>query len=886
MKKTITLLKTVSGLCLLLGFSASAQITVTNTNDSGAGSLRQAVIDVNAGGTIMFDSDIDGNTITLNSEIAIDKNITIQGNGDENTIISGNDETQIFVITDADVTIEDLTLTEGSSDMNGGAIWASGSVVMLSSVTVSDSEASGAVAGEGGGGIWFTDGETTIEGSLFTNNTADGAAGSGGSILVGAGGTLTVENSTISDSFANRAGGGIESSAGTMVTLDEVTLEGNSTGTNPGNGGGFHITGNGNATIMASMITNNEAGAEGGGLWNGSGMMTINGETEISGNWAHGDGADQGGGGIYNLSGMVNISGDVEITGNQADGDAGSGGGILNDVNGKLTIEDTEISGNISNRAGGGIEDNSGSEGFVMLTDVMLNANVTNTSPGNGGGLHVTGAGMVTITGGTVNDNEAGAEGGGLWNGSGMMTISGDTEISGNRAHGDGADQGGGGIYNLSGTVEISGNVMITENHADGTAGSGGGILNDVGGTLEVEDAMITMNTSSRAGGGIEDNGGTAGSVMLMNVTLDGNSAGTSPGNGGGFHMTGMGNASITGGVVSNNDAVQGGGLWNGTGMMTVTDVEISGNTASGAASTDGGGGIYNNGGTLEVSGSTLAENETTGLFGQGGGLHVNGGMTTMMKTTVSGNTSLISGGGVFNNGELMLNANTVANNSALISGGGIFNNGESSLTLKNTLAAGNVSVSGADIATSGAEIESEGFNLIAMADSGVFLDNEDDMVGVDMTIEVELMMLADNGGSTRTHRLACPSPAADAGDPEDNSNDQLNQGVFNGRRDIGAYEEQQECATAGVKEFDLASNSMVYPNPSLDGLFNLDLALNHSTGATISIYEIGTGKLVKSMTADSMNVQIGVDNMSTGTYVMQIVSDNATETHKLVVGK
>lgn len=458
--------------------------------------------------------------------------------------------------------------------------------------------------------------------------------------------------------------------------------------------------------------------------------------------------------------------------------------------------------------------------------------------------------------------------------------------ISGNWAHGGGADQGGGGIYNLSGTVDISGNVMITENHADGNNGSGGGILNDVGGTLTIEDSEITLNTSTRAGGGIEDNGGAEGSVELTDVTLNGNAAGINPGNGGGLHVTGMGNVTIMGGTVNDNAGSQGGGLWNGTGMMTVTNVEISGNTAFGAASTDGGGGIFNNGGTLEVSGSTLAENETTGLFGQGGGLHINGGTATVVKTTVSGNSTLISGGGIFNNGELMLNANTVSENSALISGGGIFNNGENSLTLKNTLAASNTSALGADVHTNGAEIESDGFNLIAMADTGIFLDTEDDMVGIDAAIEVELMMLADNGGNTRTHRLACPSPAADAGDPEDNSNDQLNQGVFNGRRDIGAYEEQQECATAGVEEFDLASNSMVYPNPSLDGLFNLDLALNHGTGATISIYEIGTGKLVKSMTADSMNVQIGVDNMSTGTYVMQIVSDNATETHKLVVGK
>ena len=491
------------------------------------------------------------------------------------------------------------------------------------------------------------------------------------------------------------------------------------------------------------------------------------------------------------------------------------------------------------------------------------------------------------ISGAVISDNEAESEGGGLWNGSGMMTISGDTMISGNWAHGDDATNGGGGIYNLSGTVDISGDVMITANHADGTSGSGGGIFNDMGGTLEIEDAMITLNTSMRAGGGIEDNGGAEGSVTLMNVTLDSNTAGMNPGNGGGFHMTGMGNASITGGVVSNNEASQGGGLWNGSGMMTVTKVEIEGNTAFGATTNDGGGGIYNNGGTITIMGSTLSENEVSGLFGQGGAVHVNGGTATMMMTTVSGNSSLTNAGGIFNNGDLTINANTITENSAVISGGGLFNNGTSSTTLKNTIVADNESVLGADLFTSGDDIESDGFNLIGSVDNSLFLSTEDDIVGtLEAALDFELLALSDNGGSTRTHRLACPSQAADAGDPEDDSADQADQSVFNGRRDIGAYEEQEVCSTAGVNEFDLANKSLVYPNPSLDGLFNLDLAANHGAGTTISIYEIGTGKLVKSITADSMNVQIGVDNMSTGTYVMQIVSDNATETHKLVVGK
>ncbi|MEZ4956231.1 MAG: hypothetical protein R2825_21915 [Saprospiraceae bacterium] len=122
-------------------------------------------------------------------------------------------------------------------------------------------------------------------------------------------------------------------------------------------------------------------------------------------------------------------------------------------------------------------------------------------------------------------------------------------------------------------------------NVADGMAGSGGGILNDAGATLNISNSTISGNTSVRAGGGIEDNSGAGTTVVLTNVTLDGNTTASSPGNGGGIHITGAGDMEITGGVVSNNTAsAEGGGLWNGTGIMSISGVNISANTASGGA--------------------------------------------------------------------------------------------------------------------------------------------------------------------------------------------------------------------------------------------------------------------------------------------------------------
>ena len=59
-----------------------ATIIVTNTNDSGPGSLRQALADVSNGGMIQFDPGLNGQTILLTTAgLAIDKNITIDGPG-------------------------------------------------------------------------------------------------------------------------------------------------------------------------------------------------------------------------------------------------------------------------------------------------------------------------------------------------------------------------------------------------------------------------------------------------------------------------------------------------------------------------------------------------------------------------------------------------------------------------------------------------------------------------------------------------------------------------------------------------------------------------------------------------------------------------------------
>jgi hypothetical protein len=92
-----------------------ATITVTNRNDNGTGSLRQALADAVDGDTINFNSSLNGQTITLTSgELLVDKGVTINGPGANMLAVDANHTSRVFYIAwGKDVTISGLTITNG-----------------------------------------------------------------------------------------------------------------------------------------------------------------------------------------------------------------------------------------------------------------------------------------------------------------------------------------------------------------------------------------------------------------------------------------------------------------------------------------------------------------------------------------------------------------------------------------------------------------------------------------------------------------------------------------------------------------------------------------------------------------------------------------------------
>ena len=572
------------------------------------------------------------------------------------------------------------------------------------------------------------------------------------------------------------------------------------------------------------------------------------------------------------------------MTNNRATGDAGSGGGILNATGGALTVSSAIVSNNTANRAGGGIEDASGSMSEVYIRNSKLNDNTVFTSPGNGGGFHVDGDGNSFVIGGEANGNTAGAEGGGLWNNSGTMTVLG-VDLMNNVALGDDADKGGGALYNNGGTMLVSASEIIG-NQATGTSGSGGGLFS-TDGKVVVAGGSFTGNMSNRAGGAVEIISGVYESV---DVDYMDNMTGSAPGNGGAFHVTGMdAEVYFTGGTVSGNSAAnQGGGIWNQSGtVMVITAVSILDNMVTGNGMGVGGGGVYNNGGVLDIRLSTLAGNMATGgsMTAGGGVLNAPGGDIDILVSTLSGNATGGSGGGFFNAGKAFVEYSTIALNTAMQGGGYFQGVASADLTIVGTAISDNAADQFPDFGATAARVNSEGFNLISDDGANQFPARSTDREGMSGNFGP----LMDNGGPTMTHVPMCPSPVIDHGNPFYQVADQRGEMVFGKRRDIGAVEKQKSCmdmarspamASASGAEVEEVQLS---PNPTRDfALVRLPRMVN-SGQATLTVLS-AEGRVVTNRVTTATTERLEVGHYAPGTYTLRVVAGDDVQTVRLVV--
>ncbi len=671
------LYRLLGALALLLAAPLATAATISvNTlsdelNNDGDCSLREAfaaantnaAVDACAAGAsgqdlirMGFGSIPANNTLLLSlGTIEITESVRFNGGfgGGVAIVIDGDASQRIFRVTSGTLSTLNMTLLNARAERGAAVYVASGASFSADDVWFRRNVATGDAATDGGAAVYNDGGTVTLLKANLIGNTASGASGSGGGVLNN-GGTLTVTQTNLLDNSAMRAGGAIESTGDSQTTITDSRFERNSAGSNPGNGGAFHISATGSATITGGIVSANTASREGGGFWNNTGTMTITG-TRFTGNVASGDAANHGGGALFNNGGTMLVEG-ITAEGNIANGASGSGGALMS-VGGTMTVRASTIRANRANRAGAGIES---AGATTTLVGGMLSNNVipgATAAPGNGGGIHG-GGGTVTIRGASISGNEA-TEGGGVWT-SGGLVIESDgataTSITGNTGRGDAAINGGGGVFLQAGNARIAG-ATITGNVASGASGSGGGLFVARGATADVDGGTISGNTANRAGGGIENAGGT----MLINNTMVNDNvipaATAAPGNGGGLH-SGGGAVTVRGGSFMGNQATEGGGLWS-NGVLVIelsgggTLTTISGNSGRGAAADNGGGGVYvESGGETSITGALIQSNVASGASGSGGGILVASGASAIVTSTrILDNTANRAGAGIENAG-------------------------------------------------------------------------------------------------------------------------------------------------------------------------------------------------------------------------------------------
>jgi hypothetical protein len=520
----------------------AANFPVSNLNDSGAGSLRKAVVDSNAAGgsnTITFNGGLVGTIILTSGQLSISNHLNIVGPGAGLLAVSGNNTSRVFKIAfQRSAVISGLTICNGR-------------VEGTNSSTGNAEEARG-------GGIWNNNGSLVVNDCMISNNVALGGTITGGFGLAGhafgggISGSVRITNSLVVSNMAlggfatnspgDARGGGISGAdmAYNCRFIGNTARGGNAPGSGSGgNGQGGGIELGSDFQLLSCIVSNNTAqGGDGENVFDGEGDgggVFMNGSGEINdctiafnsasggnGIITHGDDGGIGqGGGVY----ITTVISSSEVTirnstinNNTAIGGLGSasggfggpayGGGVAKRSNNyvDLTMTNCTITGNIVT---GGIGANSGivgDDGFAR-----------------GGGLYNSDFdGIVTMVSCTVTHNSlvgptgSGAPsstGGGINRASGTVTFI-NTIIAQNTASTTNADISGGfsslSSYNLIGH---RGNSQgITNGINANQVGSGGGVVNPTLGPLQ-DNGGPTKTRALLAGSPAIDKGNSSGTT-------------------------------------------------------------------------------------------------------------------------------------------------------------------------------------------------------------------------------------------------------------------------------------------------------------------------------------------------------------------------------------
>jgi CSLREA domain-containing protein len=724
MQNRISILGLTAILLLTLAAAAPANtITVNSSADSGGTcpgtdcTLRQAIAAAFSGDTITFSLPSKSAVSLTSGELLVNKNLTIIGPGAD----------LLSVQRDASASTNFLIFEVAAS-----------SNVTISGLTITN--------GNGGfaGGI-YNAGTLTINNATISGNST---AFDGGGIYNGNTGTLTITNATISGNTANVGGGIVNDAQAHTVTIASTTISGN---TATSQGGGI-LSYQGTVTITDSTVSGNSAGSDGGGISISSG--TVNSKnTIIAKNTAphspdvFGALTSQG----YNLFGDESGASIAATTGDKL-GTAGSAIdpllGPLQD-NGGPTKTQALLYGSPAIDQGKYSGSSTDQRGYARPVDLST---VSNASGGDGNDIGAyevqpndQPAGCNVANSVVKNNNENGTDS--LRDV--IASVCAGTTITF--------------APNVSGAINLtSGELLIKKSMT----------INGPGANLLSVQRSASDKTNFRIFN-IADHV----VVAISGLTI---ARGNAPGSLGGGIYNSSSVLTLTNAAISGNSADIGAGIYTGR-AATITNSTISNNIVSGNLAGDGGGGIYNQGGTVSLTNSTLSGNMAHIANGgaQGGAIHNNLGTATLISTTIASNSADF--------------------------GGGIYNSNSGTVYSGSTIIALNTSPSGPDV---NGPFTSNGFNLIGNNSGATIAERATDQIGIPGSVIDPLIgPLQDNGGLTFTHALLSGSFALDKGNSFGSTTDQRGaprpvgtaKVIGGDGSDIGAFEVQAPTVLANI---------------------------------------------------------------------------------------
>src|ERR1700689_2656132 len=184
----------------------------------------------------------------------ITEDLTIDGNQStiERSYATNTKDFSIFTVGDADLVLNDVNLRNG-----GGLGGDDGSVLKAVSAGKADVITNDDGGTEDGGAIDNEDGSVTVNGGIFTGNSAEEEGGA-----IYSEDDLTVNGASFTGNSSEDEGGAISADAGDPATITGATFTGNSAT----DGGAIY---NDDATTVAHCdFTKNTASEEGGGIYN------------------------------------------------------------------------------------------------------------------------------------------------------------------------------------------------------------------------------------------------------------------------------------------------------------------------------------------------------------------------------------------------------------------------------------------------------------------------------------------------------------------------------------------------------------------------------------------------------------------------------------------